>query len=869
MAQDVSNANITSILLRSILSSWYARILLLTVLVAGAGAAYWYRNSISLTVASVEESVISSLGLGVVVVVLWVVVFTFAVFVHQSLFRHYRIWLASPFLVAFLLGVLSFFAPFQGSLARFTLEGDVTLGGTVGYAIAGEIVWLGVLRVAAVLAVAVAIVAPGLAVGALSLLGSAFFGMYILAMSAGGAIGRMFKTRPKSDKSKRLSSSESPSQGRWSESLRQTMELQEFRERVSPTSAWEPRSEDRERDLDDSDEPSVEEEPVESLDRPLASGLNGLPAYLAEPQQPQRRSAFAPDPVDDAENGDAAMEDDRADDPVPDADDHDASGRKFNRLWGSGAPDSENGSAHESVPGSNGGHGRMTSMMQAVMGAASWKKPSLSMFVDANEGGITQEEMNETAHTIRETLGHYGVEVEVEDAQPGPTVTMYGLVPGWIRRQKQVNVTDADGRPKLDEKGRQMKTRVETKTRVKVDAITAREKDLSLALRTPSIRIETPVMGKSLVGVEVPNPNPALVTLRNVMQDREFDKMRRKAKLPVAIGKGGSGETVNIDLAKMPHLLVAGSTGSGKSVFVNTIISCLLIEKDPSELRLLLIDPKRVELTPYNGIPHLLTPVVVETDQVVSLLRGLIREMMDRYRRMEEIGVRNIDSYNRKSPDRMPYLVVAVDELADLMMTASVDVEQALCRLAQLGRATGIHLIVATQRPSVDVLTGLIKANFPSRVSFALTSQIDSRTILDTAGAEKLLGKGDMLYQSVDMSRPERVQGVFISDQEIEDLVSFWKTTPRGPTADINLEPVGGVESDDSDDDDEDIEGRDDMMDKAIELATRQKKISTSLLQRRLRIGYPRAARLMDQLEEEGIVGPSDGSKSRDVIIGV
>ena len=680
MAQDVSNANMTSMLLRSILSSWYARIVLLTALAAAAGAAYLYRDSISLTAASVEESVISSLGLGVVVVVLWVVVFTFAVFVHQSLFRHYRIWLASPFLVAFLLGVLSFFAPFQGSLARFTLEGDVTLGGTVGYAIAGEIVWLGVLRVAAVLAVAVAIVTPGLALRALSLLGSAFFGMYILAMSAGGAIGRMFKARPKSDKSKPLSPSESPSQGRWSESLRQTMEMQEFRERVSPTSAWEPRSEDPEPDYDVSPEVPAEAESEEIPDSSFGMGLNGLPAYLAEPQQPERRSAFAPDPVHDAENGNGDVEDDMTDDPVPDADDHDASGRKFNRLWGSGAPDSENGSAHESGPGSNGGNGRVMSMMQAVMGAASWKKPSLSMFVDANEGGITQEEMNETAHTIRETLGHYGVEVEVEDAQPGPTVTMYGLVPGWIRRQKQVNVTDADGRPKLDEKGRQMKTRVETKTRVKVDAITAREKDLSLALRTPSIRIETPVMGKSLVGVEVPNPNPALVTLRNVMQDREFDKMRKKAKLPVAIGKGGSGETVNIDLAKMPHLLVAGSTGSGKSVFVNTIISCLLIEKDPSELRLLLIDPKRVELTPYNGIPHLLTPVVVETDQVVSLLRGLIREMMDRYRRMEEIGVRNIDSYNRKSPDRMPYLVVAVDELADLMMTASVDVEQALCR---------------------------------------------------------------------------------------------------------------------------------------------------------------------------------------------
>ncbi|MCY4530556.1 MAG: DNA translocase FtsK [Chloroflexi bacterium] len=869
MAQDVSNANMTSMLLRAIFSSWYAKIAVLLVLAAAAGAVYWNRESISLTATSLEEGVISRLGLGVVAVALWLVVFAFALFVNQSLFRHYRLWLASPFLLAFLLGVLSFFAPFQGPLARFTLEGDITLGGTVGYAIAGEIVWLGVLRVAAVLAVAIAIASPGLAMGALSLIGTAFLGMYILAMSAGGAVGRMFKSRPKSDKPNIQSPSESHSQGRWSESLRETMELQEFRERTSPTSTWEPRSEHPEPDLDDPAEPPVVEELAESLERPRDAGLNGLPAYLAEPKHPERRSAFAPDPVPDSDDGNGTVSDEVADEPVQDVYEPEDSGRKFNRLWGGGAPDSDGGNAHLAGPESNGGNGRMMSMMQAVMGAASWKRPSLSMFVDASEGGITQEEMNETAHTIRETLGHYGVEVEVEDAQPGPTVTMYGLVPGWIRRQKQVNVTDADGKSKLDEKGRQMRTRVETKTRVKVDAITAREKDLSLALRTPSIRIETPVMGKSLVGVEVPNPNPALVTLRNVMQDRDFEKMRKKAKLPVAIGKGGSGETVNIDLAKMPHLLVAGSTGSGKSVFINTILSCLLIEKDPSELRVLLIDPKRVELTPYNGIPHLLTPVVVETDQVVSLLRGLIREMMDRYRRMEEIGVRNIDSYNKKSPNHMPYLVVAVDELADLMMTASVDVEQALCRLAQLGRATGIHLVVATQRPSVDVLTGLIKANFPSRVSFALTSQVDSRTILDTAGAEKLLGKGDMLYQSVDMSRPERVQGVFISDSEIEDLVSFWQSTPRGPMADISLEPVGGAEADETDDDDEDVEGRDDMMDKAIELATRQKKLSTSLLQRRLRIGYPRAARLMDQLEEEGIVGPSDGSKSRDVIIGV
>ena len=321
-----------------------------------------------------------------------------------------------------------------------------------------------------------------------------------------------------------------------------------------------------------------------------------------------------------------------------------------------------------------------------------------------------------------------------------------------------------------------------------------------------------------------------------------------------------------VDLAAMPHLLIAGATGAGKSACLNSIISCLIIEKTPAELRLLLIDPKRVELTPYNGIPHLLTPVVVETDQVVGLLKGLIREMLDRYRHMEELGVRNIDSYNRRGPEKMPLLVVVIDELADLMMSAAFDVEQSLCRLAQLGRATGIHLVVATQRPSVDVVTGLIKANFPSRISFAVTSHIDSRTILDAAGADKLLGRGDMLYLPLDASRPQRAQGVFISDGEVEDLVRYWKSTPWASLTRLQLrvpeeEQAGGQ-------DDGSVDGeRDELLGKAIELARITGKVSTSLLQRRMRIGYPRAARLMDQLEEQGIVGPSDGSKSRDVIM--
>ena len=500
-----------------------------------------------------------------------------------------------------------------------------------------------------------------------------------------------------------------------------------------------------------------------------------------------------------------------------------------------------------------------------------WQRPRMDILNEGEDNRVPDEEVERTSEIITRTLGEYGVEVEVGHVRTGPTVTMYGLVPGYVRRNRVVKQVDDDGNPVRDDAGKQISKRVEQKTRVKVDSILAREKDLSLALKTPSLRIETPAMGKSLVGIEVPNPNPSLVTLRSVMQSGEYQNVKKRAHLPIALGRGSGGESVSFDLAKMPHLLVAGATGSGKSVCLNAIVSCMIMEKTPVELRLLLIDPKRVELTPYNGIPHLLAPVVVETDTVVGYLKGLIREMFDRYRRMEEVGVRNIEAYNNKMPDKMPFLCVVVDELADLMMTAAFDVEQSLCRLAQLGRATGIHLIIATQRPSVDVVTGLIKANFPSRISFGVTSQVDSRTILDVAGADKLLGRGDMLYLPIDASKPARVQNVFIGDGEIAELVNFWKSTPwprlrridllDGADEDGDGAAAGGGLSQAGD------PGRDDMTDKAIELAMSQRKLSTSLLQRRLRIGYPRAARLMDQLEEEGVVGPGEGSKSRDVII--
>tara|TARA_B100000676_G_C18014219_1_gene808559 strand:- start:559 stop:1650 length:1092 start_codon:yes stop_codon:yes gene_type:complete len=356
------------------------------------------------------------------------------------------------------------------------------------------------------------------------------------------------------------------------------------------------------------------------------------------------------------------------------------------------------------------------------------------------------------------------------------------------------------------------------------------------------------------------------------MESQEYEEKINSDSLPVALGLASAGEPITIDLLKMPHLLIAGATGSGKSVCINTIISSLISHQPPEKVRMLLVDPKRVELTPYNGIPHLVTPVVVDADRVVKLLRGAIQEMLRRYKLLERAGVRNIQSYNNsaKREEDIPYFVICIDELADLMMTASFEVEQSICRLAQLGRATGIHLIVATQRPSVDVVTGLIKANFPSRISFAVASQVDSRTILDTVGAERLLGRGDMLFLSADSPKARRIQGVFISEQESESLSEHWRQQPPNyELIDIPLEElareaeIAQAEQVSSAEFDE----NDSLYDRVMKLAANDKQLSTSLIQRKLRIGYPRAARLMDQLEEQGIVSStSEPGKARDVI---
>ncbi|MDP6494514.1 MAG: DNA translocase FtsK [Dehalococcoidia bacterium] len=384
-------------------------------------------------------------------------------------------------------------------------------------------------------------------------------------------------------------------------------------------------------------------------------------------------------------------------------------------------------------------------------------------------------------------------------------------------------------------------------------------------MAAPSLRIEAPIPGASLVGIEVPNPRPAVVTLRSVMETEGFNGLSSKSKLALGLGMGTGGEVAAADLGRMPHLLIAGSTGSGKSVCINSVIASIIMQNSPWETRMLLIDPKRVELTPYNGIPHLLAPVVVEVEVAVQMLKGMIQEMLRRYKVFEEAGARNIEGYNRGRSvgERMPLVVVAVDELADLMMSAPYDIERSIIRLAQLGRATGIHLVVATQRPSVDVVTGLIKANFPSRISFAVASQVDSRTILDSVGAEKLLGRGDMLFQPPDTPKPKRIQGAFISDREIEDLVGYWQNQkgPLPPEISLDIEDSSQVSGT------RDGEMGDELLEKAWNLATQYNRMSTSLLQRRLRIGYPRAARLMDLLEEEGVVGPGEAGKSRDVLV--
>ncbi len=462
-----------------------------------------------------------------------------------------------------------------------------------------------------------------------------------------------------------------------------------------------------------------------------------------------------------------------------------------------------------------------------------WQLPATSL-LNQKQDKADAGDVNGNANTIHDTFANFNINVEMEGANIGPRVTQYTLKPP---------------------------------TGVKLTKITALENNLALDLAAHSIRMEAPIPGKRAVGIEVPNVKAATVRLSSILQAREWQASA--APLGFAIGKDISGTAVVNDLAKMPHLLVAGQTGSGKSVMINTILTSLLYRNSPADLKLILVDPKRVELTPYNDIPHLLTPVIVEPEKCISALKWAVAEMERRYSELADAKKRNIEEYNKvKQDEGMPYIVIVIDELADLMMMAARDVEALIVRIAQKARAVGIHLILATQRPSVDVITGLIKANVPARIAFTVASQVDSRTIIDQVGAEKLLGQGDMLLTTSDMPKPKRIQGAFIGDDETNKVMDFLRMQ-RAPqyndevvSQPVQLNGKGGIvmEMDGGDHDD-------DMWRDAVRVVIEGGKASTSLLQRRLRIGYGRAARLIEEMEEQGIVGSSDGNRPREVLV--
>ncbi len=441
-----------------------------------------------------------------------------------------------------------------------------------------------------------------------------------------------------------------------------------------------------------------------------------------------------------------------------------------------------------------------------------------------NGGDIKANKM-----VIQKTLDNFGIKVEMGDVQVGPTVTQYTLKP-------------AEG--------------------IKLSRITALADNLALALAAHSIRIEAPVPGKSLVGIEVPNESTAIVSLSGILKSQEF--ANRKTNLSVALGKDVMGYPWLADLTKMPHLLIAGATNSGKSVCINSVIIALLFQNGPDDLKFIMVDPKRVELPVYNGIPHLLTPVITDTKKTINALRWTIKEMEKRFDILSAAHHRNIQSYNAEGGE-MSYIIFIIDELADLMAAAGAEVEAAIVRLAQMSRAVGIHLVLATQRPSVDVLTGLIKANITSRVAFSVASLVDSRTILDMSGAEKLLGRGDMLYISADISKPKRLQGAYASDPEIKRVIEYLKNQSEPEYIEEVVEKQQTAFGDFSTP--QDSEDSDPLLGEAKEVILRAKKASASLLQRRLRIGYARAARILDLLEEQGIIGPGDGAKPREILI--
>jgi len=467
---------------------------------------------------------------------------------------------------------------------------------------------------------------------------------------------------------------------------------------------------------------------------------------------------------------------------------------------------------------------------ETVMTSAARRKIEIPLdLLDNKRSEAKAGDIERNQEIIVRTMEQFGIPVEMSDVRVGPTVTQYAFRP-------------AQG--------------------VKLARVVALQNDLALALAAHPIRIEAPIPGKALVGVEVPNLTVARVGLRELLESREF--RTHKSSFAVPLGKDISGATMMLAVDKAPHMLVAGATGSGKSVCLNDIIISLLYQNGPDDLKFIMVDPKRVELGVYTGIPHLLVPPIVKAEEAVNALKWAIREMERRLDYLAKFGARDIDSYNAKASERMPRIIIVIDELADLMIQNKRDVEAVIVRLAQMARAAGIHLVLATQRPSVDVITGTIKANIPTRLAFAVASQVDSKTILDTAGADKLLGRGDMLISTPDLSKPRRAQGAYVSDEEIERVVAFLK---KESVPDYNYQIIEGGKGADSGGVAMNSEDADELLEDAIHIAIDAERVSTSYLQRRMKIGYSRAARIVDLMEEIGVVGPADGAKPREVLV--
>lgn len=461
-----------------------------------------------------------------------------------------------------------------------------------------------------------------------------------------------------------------------------------------------------------------------------------------------------------------------------------------------------------------------------------WNYPPLSLLAESLGGKADRGDVKTNAATIERTFDSFGISARVVEVNDGPAVTQYAI---------------------------------EVALGTKLSKITALSNDLALALAAPTgqIRVEAPIPGRSLVGIELPNRSLEIVPLKQILSSSPMKDLKNKLMVPLGLDVSGQPKVANI--ARMPHVLIAGQTGSGKSVLLNSWISTFLFRTTPSEVKLILVDPKRVEFTQYNNVPHLLTPVIIEPEDVVRALKWATKEMDHRYKLFAQAGARNIEMYNEMSGfQALPYIMVMIDELADIILFAPAEVEDNICRLAQMARATGIHLVVATQRPSVDVLTGLIKANIPARMSFAVASMTDSRVILDSPGAEKLLGRGDMLYIPPDQAKPTRIQGAFVSDNDIKKVIDFLNQTGVRPvyTEEVTEDagPIGAGGGREG-------EGRDEFFDEAVRIVCQFNRASASLLQRRLSIGYTRAARIIDQLEAAGVIGPGEGAKPRDILI--